>query len=84
MFGKSDDQERIDELTLRVAALEKMVAALCREAGLPEPSPMGVEPSARVRALVAEGKPIMAIKTLREETGLGLRAAKLVVDQLSP
>ncbi|MDO5511105.1 50S ribosomal protein L12 [Corynebacterium sp.] len=82
MFGNSAQQARIDELTRRVASLEKTVAALCQQAGLPEPPAMGVVASAAVRALVAEGKPIMAIKKLREETGLGLREAKLIVDEI--
>jgi len=82
MFGRSADQARIEELTRRVASLEETVALLCREAGLPEPEPHGIRVSDAVRALVAEDKPIAAIKQLREETGLDLRSAKLKVDQL--
>ena len=82
MFGRSEDKARIDELTRRVASLEETVALLCREAGLPETDPQGISVSDAVRALVAEDKPIAAIKQLREETGLDLRSAKLKVDQL--
>jgi len=82
MFGNSTNQERIEELTRRVASLEQTVATLCRQAGIPQPPPLGVEPSDHVRALAAEGKATHAIKALREETGLGLRAAKEIVDRL--
>lgn len=82
MFGRSVDKARIDELTRRVSSLEETVAALCREAGLPEPEPPGVRVSDTVRSLVAEDKPVAAIRQLREETGLDLRSAKLVVDQV--
>lgn len=81
MFGRSADQDRIDQLTRRVTALENTVQQLCEQAGIPAPV-NGVEVSAEVRALVVEGKPIAAIKKLREETGLGLREAKEIVDGL--
>ena len=48
------------------------------------PSPVSVDASIndRVKALVAEGKKIQAIKLYREETGLGLKEAKDAVEEL--
>lgn len=82
MFRSSEDKQRIDDLTLRVLALEQTVETLYREMGLEQPPAVGVRASEAVHALIREGKPIQAIKQLRVETGLGLRAAKQVVDQL--
>ena len=48
-----------------------------------KPSPTGIG-SAEVRQLVAEGKIIEAIKLLREQTGLGLKDAKDVVEGMRP
>jgi len=44
------------------------------------PSEAGV--SAEVEQLALQGKKIQAIKVLREQTGLGLREAKDIVDRL--
>ena len=82
MFGRSSDQEKIDELTLRVAELERTVERLARQAGIPSTVRGGPQVSEEVRALAMQGKTIHAVKRLREETGLGLRAAKEVVDRL--
>jgi ribosomal protein L7/L12 len=38
---------------------------------------------AKARELVAGGKPVQAIKVVRDETGCGLKQAKAVVDGLS-
>ncbi|MHB8295874.1 MAG: ribosomal protein L7/L12 [Acidimicrobiales bacterium] len=40
------------------------------------------ETMAEARDLVDQGKPILAIKRVRERTGLGLKEAKVVVDGL--
>jgi large subunit ribosomal protein L7/L12 len=82
MFTRKSDQERIDELTSRVIELEEAVKALSRHTGMPLPSRQPDEVSATVRTLAAEGKPIAAIKQLRQETGLGLAKAKEIVDRL--
>ena len=43
-----------------------------------------IEPSAKVRELAQNAKTyVAAIKAYREQTGLGLREAKAVVDELS-
>lgn len=65
-----------------MAALEETVLRLCAHTGVPRPAASAVVASDEVRALVAEGKSIKEIKWLREDTGLGLRAAKLIVDEL--
>jgi hypothetical protein len=48
--------------------------------GLPGPVTEGT--LERARALIAQDKPILAIKGVREETGLGLAEAKQLVDAL--
>lgn len=82
MFGNSKDQHTIDQLTVRVMELEQTVERLARHVGRPDLVSSGPQVSETVRRLAMEGKTIQAIKQLREETGLGLRAAKETVDQL--
>ena len=45
--------------------------------------PMPDELSPAVMSAIVSGKKIQAIKLLRQETGLGLREAKAIVDALS-
>ena len=52
------------------------------EGGALRSSVRGVPVSAEVRRLVAEEKLIHAIKQLRDETGIGLREAKGVIDDI--
>ena len=91
LFGSSDGdlQRRVEALERRVAALERALNAGYRPSGeLTETtgaeilaSQSGV--SEMVRQLALGGNKIAAIKLLRDETGLGLREAKDVVDGLA-
>ena len=82
--GDEGLRRRVEELERRVAALEW--AARGAGAGQPaaapaaQPNAMGVR--AEVQQLVMQGKKIQAIKVLREQTGLGLKDAKDIVDRL--
>jgi ribosomal protein L7/L12 len=85
LFGSSDDdlQRRVEELERRVAALER---GAHHGGWTPSRPPIG-EPSESwasddVRRLAMQGNKIAAIKLLREETGLGLKEAKDIVDRL--
>lgn len=93
LFGGSDDdlQRRVEELERRVAALERALNA----GHTPRPSGELTETSGSeiiapqsgvtemVRQLAIQGNKIAAIKLLRDETGMGLRQAKDVVDRLT-
>ncbi|MCT1492696.1 ribosomal protein L7/L12 [Corynebacterium sanguinis] len=81
MFFRNTSQETIDRLTVRVAELERTVAALAQQAGVDHPRRRPLA-SDEVRRLLADGQPIAAIKELREQTGLGLAEAKRVVDRI--
>jgi ribosomal protein L7/L12 len=89
LFGGSNDDSGDDgALRRRVEELERRVAALewsARNAGLSGVTPAvhnqsGV--SAEVQQLAMAGQKIQAIKMLRDQTGLGLREAKDIVDRL--
>ena len=82
LFGSSDDdlQRRVEELEHRVAALERAAGRAPTRPPAGEPSEAWA--SANVRRLVMDGNKIGAIKLLMEETGMGLRQAKDVVDRL--
>lgn len=91
LFGGSDNdlRRRVENLERRVAALERALGGASRPSGeLTESS--GAELSAprsgvsdMVRQLAIQGQKIAAIKLLRDETGLGLREAKDIVDGLA-
>lgn len=92
IFGRSDDdvddgglRRRVEELERRVAALEwALRGAAGRSAAAPPVDDAVHEPvSAEVRQLALLGKKIEAIKVLREQTGLGLKECKDIVDRLA-
>jgi ribosomal protein L7/L12 len=94
IFGRSDNVDDVDDggLRRRVEELERRVAQLewaLRGAGsAPEPQPVfdGGRPqvSPEVLQLALQGQKIQAIKILREQTGLGLKESKDIVDGLAP
>lgn len=87
MFGeKKQLQARVDSLAREVRVLEDLVAGLAHRAGV-GPAELatlrgdtrpGITPE--IRALVAQGKKIPAIKAYRIETGAGLKEAKEAID----
>ncbi len=91
LFGSSDEdlRRRVQELERRVIALERALGSGPRSTGELTEAP-GVEilkphagVSDLVRQLAIQGDKMAAIKLLRDETGLGLREAKDVVDGLA-
>jgi Ribosomal protein L7/L12 C-terminal domain len=65
----------------RVQSLEQQMSALRRHLGLAPP--LLYTPSDRVKQLAADPKKkIEAIRVFREESGLGLREAKTIVEEL--
>lgn len=83
-FVDGGEGESPATLRRRVALLEAQVAALAARTGtdlsrVKPPCPV----SDRVRALIAQGKTIHAVKAHREETGLGLKEAKDDVDDVA-
>ncbi len=84
LFGGGDDdlRRRVQELERRVAALERALGGRPQHPTGELTAPQsGV--SEMVRRLAIQGDKIAAIKLLRDETGLGLREAKEVVDGLA-
>lgn len=85
LFG-NDQGDLVAALTARVLRLEERVDQLSRLLDLPSTDQPGqsLAPDLEaVSALKAQGRPIEAIKRLRElQPGLGLAEAKGIVDQL--
>ena len=73
MFGLSGDHSQ----GVRLAQLERKIDLILAHLGIDAP-PGGL--SDRVRQLMADGRKIEAIKVYREQTGVGLKEAKDVVD----
>ena len=92
LFGGSSDRGELLELQARVSRLEEQVArlhaALAAEQGgapmvvtatQPGTSPL-LDEYAEARAAAAAGNKIEAIKIVREQSGLALKAAKELVE----
>jgi large subunit ribosomal protein L7/L12 len=93
LFGGTPDRGDMLELQNRVARLEEQVARLTAALGAAPAAPVtvGSDPDlasqgasvdlyAEARALAAEGKKINAIKVVREQSGMSLKAAKDLVE----
>lgn len=71
----------LSRLGSRIQSLEYQLLALRRHLGLA--SPPLYSPSDRVKQLAADPKrKLEAIKVFREESGLGLREAKTIIEEL--
>lgn len=94
IFGRSGDglddgglRRRVDELERRVAALEwalRSASATGGDGPAPGPAAADGQVSAEVLHLARSGNKIQAIKVLRDQTGLGLKESKDIVDGLAP
>ena len=76
-------QREISELRQRVEKLERQVAFLSEQLGLQYRDEQDDEVSSEIQELIRRGKEIAAIKLYREQTGVGLRAAKEYIDSLA-
>jgi ribosomal protein L7/L12 len=72
-----------DKLQLRVLALEEKMDAVIQHLGMIVPDDRGSEISPEILDLVYQGDQAGAVKLYREETGVGLKAAKEVIESLS-
>ena len=90
LFGGSNDdsgddgglRRRVEELERRVAALEWGARNAGQSGVLPAAQSTQSGVSAEVQQLAMAGQKIQAIKMLRDQTGLGLREAKDIVERL--
>lgn len=82
----SGSDPKIEALEVRVRRLEAIVAQLAAggDVDTSPPALAGLTAEARAEAhrLKLSGKEIRAIKYVREQTGMGLREAKELVDRL--
>ena len=84
------DEQQIAEMAARIADLERKVDWLYRNAGYQSGYPNAGAPpaaatggvSAEVLDMVRQGRKIQAIKIYRDQTGVGLKEAKDVIDGL--
>lgn len=75
-------EERLAELEEAVVRLGQLVEHLYTSQGIPVPSGDSAGGDAEVRALIAAGDMIGAIKRYREVTGVGLVEAKRAVEDM--
>ena len=78
------DSETVAELLQRVSLLERKVSHLYEIAQRDEPDFDSTAVSDEVMLLVQQDRTIQAIQLHREQTGLGLAAAKAAIDAISP
>lgn len=88
MFGRAAQQQKqIETLQAHIRRLENLVDELGARAGVSDAEllrlrdQVGPQLPGESRRLVAEGKPIQAIKAYRVHTGAGLKEAKDAIDQ---
>ncbi|WP_179466305.1 ribosomal protein L7/L12 [Mycolicibacterium vinylchloridicum] len=94
IFGRSDSvdevddgglRRRVDELERRVAQLEWALRDATSSVASDQVRDVGAPAvSQEVLQLALQGQKIQAIKVLREQTGLGLKESKDIVDGLAP
>ena len=76
--------DEIEQLSFRLAKLERQVAYLFEHLELEYQEPAGdSDASPEVMEFVHSGKKIEAIKRYRQETGVGLKQAKEFIESLS-
>jgi large subunit ribosomal protein L7/L12 len=85
LFGGTPDRGEMLELQTRVARLEEQVARLAAAlsagpAAAETPAADVPDVYAEARALAASGAKINAIKVVREQSGMSLKAAKDLVE----
>ena len=78
----SVDSETVAELLERVSRLERKVSHLYEIAQRDEPDFDNTSVSEEVMMLVEQNRTIEAIQLHREQTGLGLAAAKASIDNI--
>jgi ribosomal protein L7/L12 len=74
--------DEYDELNARIKQLEKQVSFLLRHFQIDVDAAVRVPEFAAVQDLINQDKVIEAIAQYRRETGVGLREAKMAVDQM--
>ena len=79
-----DDSQTVAELLQRVSALERKVSHLYEIADRAEPDFDNASISEDVMLLVGQDRVLEAIQLHREQTGIGLAAAKAAIDGISP
>ncbi|MBM4094886.1 MAG: hypothetical protein FJ276_36565 [Planctomycetes bacterium] len=72
--------QRLIALRARLSRLEGKIDAILRASGI-DYDPLATVPVA-VREALEQGEYILAIKRLREATGVGLKEAKYTIDEL--
>jgi ribosomal protein L7/L12 len=85
LFGGASDRRELLELQARVGRLEEEVARLSAalaavRSGVPVETASTVDQYVEARAAAAAGNKIDAIKIVREQSGLSLKAAKDLVE----
>lgn len=82
IFSDSTDLPRLQQ---SVMVLQAQVAELARRAGMSAEDLERIRPQvpAEVRDLVAQDKPVTAVRAYREATGASLLLAKQVVDDVA-
>jgi ribosomal protein L7/L12 len=76
------DSAELAALRIRVADLERKLDYVMRRLNVPDPDTPQASVLAEAEQWLRQGKKIEAVKAYRERTGVGLKEAKDVVDDL--
>jgi len=81
LFNQSPNDDRLAELERRVLRLEQQLELLNGRLGFENPR-YRTSSDPEIEQLLRQGNKIEAIKVYRQKTGVGLKEAKDVIDEL--
>jgi ribosomal protein L7/L12 len=82
MVSMTDIDKELNEIKARLSKLESQITFLHRSLGIESQELPKIIPSTQVINLLNKGDKVGAIRAFREETGAGLKDAKMYIESI--